>query len=247
MGLFCTPTQYFEKADATAFNAGSFSVGCWFYVTTTGSSSRVIWEASLTATDDSIRLNNVLGFLSFEKNHLAANTWGFGPSVAANIWYYTLCREISITNHRVSMLTATTGQVQHSSDATSSAVTTNNVKTTIGATHTNGAAGSGMQGGIAEWFVADGDIVPGGGAPSDSLIRQLAYYGPFSVPSIAAQIYEYRGLVRPGNGLTNDYYARDGGFRALWVPTGSPIVGPHPPLSGNYVRPGQNLRSGIFA
>jgi hypothetical protein len=92
---------------------------------------------------------------------------------------------------------------------------------------------------IAEYFLTDTDIQPDGTQLSTSTLYRLAYYGPFSIPHIGSRVVQYESFRTPMGGTQGySFYARYPKQPWTWTATsGSPIVGPHPPIPGYYRPP----------
>jgi hypothetical protein len=94
-------------------------------------------------------------------------------------------------------------------------------------------------GGIAEFWYTNNDVVGANLATNNDFLRQLAFCGPFSIRSVAANIVEYRSL-RSHLGSESDvfgdlWWGRSG--RQTWTLNGTVTQGQHPPAANNYVTP----------
>lgn len=160
-----------------------------------------------------------------------------GPTVVAGNRYAVVARFISDTNRWIAVVNLSTGVVTHTQNTQAS--TPSSVDTIgIGATLSSGAAANFFTGDISEFWYADVDIQADGAQLFGSTLRQLAMYGPFSIPHISRSIVEYRAfrsslVSRDDN--AREVYQR--GTRQTWANTNGVIIGPHPPLLGGYYRP----------
>ena len=100
-----------------------------------------------------------------------------------------------------------------------------------------------MNGRIAEFWYADADIYPDGAVNlPDAYIRQLAFGGPFSIPSVAKSVVEYRSFrAHTLTGEGQDVYFGPTGVKS-WADVNGASVGAHPPLPYWYQKPGQRKR-----
>jgi hypothetical protein len=177
--------------------------------------------------------------------HLYAG--GAGSNVAygdASVlgWHFLIQRVMSTTNYRAAILNPL-GAIAH-------AAGTGNATfdfTTLTLGNNSSSPTSGLTGNIAELFYTDTDIQPDGLQLDETLLRRLAYRGPFSVPSLKKDIIEYRSFFsRTVNDKAGDvYYGKYG--KQTWANTNGVTIGPHPPWAmpwnRRYIRPKQNDRA----
>lgn len=153
-------------------------------------------------------------------------------ALVAGEWCYCIARYINSTNRRISAMYKS-GLIEHA-QSTTSRVPTNLDRLALGISDdaTPDVPCDAM---IAEFFYTNTDIQADGAQLSEATLRQLAFRGPFSLPHIASGIMHYRSLrTHPicGDG-TDIYFGRSA---QDWVNSGV-TVGPHPPLSADYVAP----------
>jgi hypothetical protein len=176
------------------------------------------------------------------------------------VWIWMMGRFISTTNRWLVTLDSR-GTITQTQGTSSVPLGTAFNQIRIG-TRCDGEPQSWSSGYLAESWYANRDIcLEGGNAQLDpTLIRQLAYKGPFSVPYIADSVIDYKSLLYDvaggapagavGLGITprNAYYSRYPSSNFNWVlAPGSTNAnsGPHPPLSPEYAPPPQTLRRDI--
>ena len=157
-------------------------------------------------------------------------------TISTGAWHYVLARNLTTTNRRISMLRPT-GAVAHNQNTASVSPV---ALTKVGLGHFNRLANTDFYDGvIAEFFFATGDIDPdgSGGQLPDEFVRDLAYYGPWSMPNIVPLIEEYRSLRLGGPSREDKFgevYQR-GGIRP-WTLVATPTLADHPPLMTPYPR-----------
>lgn len=171
-------------------------------------------------------------------------------SVVAGNWYFHLGRNISSTSRWVVMYDSTTGLIEQVQNTQSSAPTYVTPRFGIGSIPGSSLVNP-SNNIVAEAWYADSDIIGNdtNTALSADFVRKLALMGPFACPEISNAIVEYHSLwqatgtaVYAPSISQGDYYSRIG-LQAWANPITAanvPVPGPHPPLSPNYVRPGQN-------
>lgn len=215
-----------------------FTVGFWVYPTTTGT-SRTVWSLSDTAGSSNL-FRFTQGTTRWQLT--AASTAG-GSATAqnavapvANQWMFVLLRFISATNRRMALLR--NGTVSDHSQNTTSITPAGIDAMAIGCNHDNSPDGF-FDGSVAEFFLCDSDIQADGAQLQDSMLRQLAMQGPFSLPHIRRNIVEYRSFRSRGLDSRSDdseeVYHRE--TRQVWTNTNTVQLGPHPPAAENWHRP----------
>lgn len=201
----------------------SATAGAYFTLADTGTNNNQIMVEQSTTQ---IRISAVAGGTS------AAAT--ITTTFTANKWHYIVARAISSTNRRIAGVFPA-GQTLHAASSTSRAPTSMDTLA-IGA-YENSSPGIFFDGMIAElWYTAT-DIQADGAQLQDSLLRQLAYGGPFSVPHIAKDIIEYRSFKSTLDSKYENWcevYSQSA--KQNWTNTNGVTIGPHPPLPGSYVR-----------
>jgi hypothetical protein len=210
-----------------------FTVGMWVNPSVALSgSSKAIWSISVDANNYFlVYWSNGLSALACQMTNATVSgacSSGLAPTVGR--WNYVLARYISSTNRRCSAMSPD-GTVSHGSDTTGGA---DPVGTMVETAFGSVASLLYWDGGIAEFFLWDGDIWPDGGAAPDWFIRQLAYRGPFSLPGRTRNIVEdksLRGTLEAGR--VGESWSGPKG-RILWSNTNGVRLGPHPVLLGGY-------------
>jgi hypothetical protein len=210
VGFWCQPT-----VSSTAQSAWAMCdpAGTHFYgVTFISSGTQVELQQNSGATTSEV---------------IASFTYTLGQ------WVYCLLRCIGAADKRLTAMNHT-GLVASINSVTSKTPTVTTVD--IGALGRSAPIQL-WSGYVAEYFITNTDIQPGGGAMQESLLRQLAFGGPFSVPHIAADILDYQAFR---SALGSDTAVDTDGFydapkgQQIWTNTNTVGLGPHPPLPGNY-------------
>jgi hypothetical protein len=158
---------------------------------------------------------------------------------AAGSWTYVICRVISATNRRFTILkpNGTITETQDVANVTYGTIT----RWSLGGFASSAAADDFTNGEVQEFWTSPTDIYPIGAIPTD-MVRQLAYRGPWSIPHIAGTVEDYRSLRNGAASIDADpreIYSRTGTSGA-WtyagnngLPTRSPV---NPPLIEPYRR-----------
>jgi hypothetical protein len=234
-GFFSSAATQMLINSAPAVVDVPFTVGMWVYPTTTGT-LRSFWSLGDTA--------GAANFWRISQD--SSNVWQFvaqpniasGGTVTANQLAFLVARGISSANRRMAVLQGD-GSIAHMQNTTGISVT--GVDTmTLGATNVSVQVHL-FDGGIGEFWYTNTDIQPDGAQLDENLLRELAYGGPFSVPSVAKDVVEYRSLRKypsaDGNELGEVYSGAFG--PQTWTNTNGVTIGPHPPLPYWYVKPNQ--------
>ena len=162
-------------------------------------------------------------------------------TVVVGTWSFVVGRAISATNRKIAALLAD-GSIVHGTTAINRAPASLDTLS-IGALESSTPTGF-WPGDIAEVWYTSTDIQPDGVQLQEPILRQLAYGGPFSVPSIAKDVLEYRSLrFHPdsrGDQMGEVFYGAAG--RQAWVNVNGVTTSPHPPLPYWYRRPGDLTR-----
>jgi len=218
-----------------------FTIGFWHYPTTVASASCFALSDPATANFISVGRNGT----NVPNMNLNAGAGGAANSLTTalttNTWNYYLARFITSTNRWLSVLHFN-GLIE-TVQGTTARAPTGLTNLNLGSRNDTAAPSTFMDGLLGEYFLTDTDIQADGATTQNSLILQLAYGGPFSVPHIAQDIMEYHSLYStldtPQENLTEVYY---GIRRITWVNTNGVTIGQHPSLPGNYIEPGQIKR-----
>lgn len=227
-----------------------FTVGMWVRPTTTGVTKR-FWSLCSTSaalfTTPKFDIGQTGGdtwFIEVAEDIVAPNTDNPAVgTVTANVWAFVLGRFITSTNRRLSVLQfdGSSAHVQGTLSLTPGGPVD---VMTVGALNT-GISSSFFEGQLGEFWYTNTDIQADGAQTQESLLRQLAYGGPFSVPHIAKNIVEYRSLRKAVSSDRDDeseVYFRGPFGKRTWTNVGSTTVSHHPPLPYWYVKPEQNER-----
>ena len=168
----------------------------------------------------------------------------------AGRWYFMMTRAVSATSKWIIVYDPATGRADQVQNTVSKAPTLTSCNVGIGG-QPGSALASASNNIIAEFFYMDSDFngTATGTALAAEFVRSLALEGPFARTEMQANIVEYRSLRlgvdtarQVGDSVSTGLaYSRIG--RTTWAnpftAANVPIDAPHPPLSTNYVRPGQ--------
>ena len=223
-----------------------FTMGMW--VNPTGSTETdYLFFIGEQTTDNGFYLNITAQDLKF----FAYDGVDF-PSAEISIatqggsWSFVVMRGISATNRRLAVIKFD-GAPAHAQSTTDVTLTAPATHMSIGAA-ADGTINSPFDGLVGEFWYTDKDIQEDGAELDNSLLRQLAYRGPFSVPHIKKDIIEYRSFrTRTINAYAPETYFGKLGPQT-WTNTNGVTIGPHVPHAApwnkRYIRPGQ--RGGII-
>lgn len=245
---------YFTNASSTRLvsspaivTAAPFTIGLWVRPNNVALNGTV-WSLGDTASANNSWLLAQSTSVSFNFSATAGGVPATATStltIANNVWYFIVAREIAAANRRLVVLPLSGPPVPAVN--TTSRLPAGIDLSSLGSSELL-TPGSFFDGTIAEYWITDTDIQPDGLQLSDQTLRQLARSGPFSIPHIGSRVLEYRSLR---NGLASnedsapDYFYGSKG-RQSWVNTNGVIRGSHPPLNeGIYRRPGDFIRLGI--
>jgi hypothetical protein len=156
-----------------------------------------------------------------------------GSDLALNLgeWYFSLCRWYSSSVIRAQTISQS-GVITQGVDTAAQGAFAAPTSWVIGPSF---AASSRIN--IAEVFVLNPDPFGVDGYIPNDLLRQLAYRGPFSIPSVARSVYRYFPLRdgHPQSPINDDTFAK-----VIVTPPASP----HPPV--NWVQPQEYTALGMF-
>jgi hypothetical protein len=237
---FVNTSDTYLSAPNTLLTAYPFSVGYWVYPT-----GSAVFRAHVSVGDSSAS-NQYIYVGQNDSNQLSMVLQSGGTADTAvtgtliiNRWNYAVARFYSATSRRLDLLSAT-GIATSASDATSRAFPTGSTTFSIGNYSSNAATTLHHDGFIAEVFFSTSTIQADAAALNASLLRQLAYGGPFSVPHVAGAIIEYRSLRSdPTLNDPNEIYSRQP--LQTWTNHNGVTLGHHPPLPYWYVKPRQTM------
>lgn len=234
-------SQYLEYSHNVALTV-PFSVGCWFYPFSVDTTTRCVisvMNAGTTGNGWDLEYDTTSGL-----GWWAAVTGNWNGALVsaptAGQWHFALCRAITSTNRRIACLYPD-GSIAHAQN-TVSISPTSTTRFSIGALRESTVSAF-MDGLVAEYWIANVDVASGtagvGAAAPNELVMLLAAKGPFAVQKFTNNIVAYRSL-RVGCGSDQDVFGEQyWGSRApqTWSNVGGAILGPHPPLAPDYMRP----------
>jgi hypothetical protein len=228
MASFNGTSQYLQCA-SPKFTAAPMSFGAWVRPTSIAAGFSTVFDWVSSTNDWAFQRSAATWSL-----YAGSATTTFG-TVAVGVWYYILFRYLSTTNARASVLSHA-GTIDHAQVTTNVAVTP--AKWVIGAVNATGAT-RWWAGDIAEFWLSNVDVYPGGGQVDNAFLHQLAYRGPFSIPGFSRQLVDYRSLR--GGDPTQPYNQAGLGAPA-WTNNGNVQAGALPPVIGGYrTLPGSGL------
>lgn len=234
-----------------------FTIGMWVNLTAVAGVSRTLFSLADTAVATHyliVRMESTENIVLAARAGGSENTASLPDSfLVAGKWTFFVARCISSTNRKISGIKSD-GTIAHATTATARAPTSMDTMA-IGALVVS-TVSEYWDGSIAEYWLSNADVQPDGAQLQNSLLWQLAYGGPFSVPHITKNIIEYRSFRKhPTAGEIGEVYWGNSGVQN-WTNTNGVTIGPHVPLSAWYnrppqtqiIRPPQNLlRSGIWS
>jgi len=181
---------------------------------------------------------------------------------AANEWCFVIGRIITSSNRRCSCYNANTQQLVHGNNtsAASPDFSTTQVWRFMGR---GTVASESMR--LAEFWIMDGDLGVASADLDASLVYQLAMYGPWSVPRVAQNLIAHLPFYNffmhdnqdSGNGSVRYSQSNENYFNQQKIKAANTVgtIGfdlvdsrnksysssPHPPVSPQYIRPGQGI------
>lgn len=236
-------------ASSVLITAFPFTVGFWTEPSSFGAGTGGAWalfnQAGGTSDNLQIRLQNGGATWDLVSTDAAAtaDTNSAGVPVQ-DAWSFILARIISTSSRQFAVLnpdgsvSTATGTITVATDPT--VFDNHQLGNTTNVFFYAGGA-------FAEFWYTLTDVQPDGGVTQDALIRQLAYGGPFSVPSIGPSVVQYRSFRETASdsaGEADERYDAPIAQGVLWNANGAPIIGAHPPLPYWYKRPTEDI-SGI--
>lgn len=212
------------------------TMGFWFNTTTVaaGTVNFSSWQ-NAAGTDYAVGRSAATPYF-----YGGAVTTNFSMTLVANAWYFVLQRFVSASSKRASIL-GPDGVIVHIANTDNVSVVPTMIYLGM-----NGDAATLFDGSLAGYFLMDVDVQPDGVASTDSLVRQLAHRGPFSIPQFASRVVEYQSFL---SGVSShpkeNYYSRYA--RQIWAVTGGFSTGLHPPAMSKWVQPPGRFPSGIVS
>lgn len=205
-----------------------------------GVNTIIMWDTGGSGTTPSLFIGDTGTGTFFQcTDGSSSATLFLGTSVAAGAWAFFIVRVASSGLLDAGVIQ--TGQLFQGNDFT----------------HTNsgswtdmqiGGYATGASGSVAEyWYTNTAPAYLGGSAGSSNMdpqiIRQLAYYGPFSMEQLIPDIVEYHsfrnGMAHQAEGPQDLYFGNTFGRRSYTL-TGTVLSdGLAPPVLPSYIRQGQ--------
>ena len=225
MSLSLSGSNYLSAiAAAPVGGAYPWTIGYWAYHTQVSSSQNhfLLFNG---AQNYNVEMGGGGGVFGLNTNGISVT----GGTWVANRWYYLVQRACAAASHRLAILDSATGSITH-------IVNTTNLPVTFPDFYIGSDTGAGMRGHLAEFFCANVDVQPDGGALDEVLLRRLAYRGPFSIQHVKRNIVEYRSFrSRVTHDKPGEVYHVGAG--RTWTNVGGATVGPHVRLPPSYASP----------
>lgn len=207
---------------APVFTTLPFTAGGWARTLTiaAGSSALFSWWAALDVdTYEVYRSGPTL------------RVWGGTTStdvltLVAGRWFYFILRGITTSNKRLSAVDSL-GTIGNGQSTDTASITP--------LAYSVGAEGDDSQpwnGDVAELWMTDTDIQPGGGVLDTTTLLYIAYNGPMAVPYIANNLVFYRSFRSTTDGVrenAEDVYQGKYG-KLTWTASTGITTSDHPPL-----------------
>jgi hypothetical protein len=216
------------------------SMGCWFYVPVLPGAGQTIMAVSdANATAQHFVRFTLAGFGNRVPSIEtiaggSTNVRSVTGSISAGQWCYMVGRWIGASDRWVSALFAD-GAITHG-QATVNRSLTGLDTVSFGGRRDSAGSSAFMSVQVAEAWVANVDVQPGGGQLSNDLMRQLAYGGPLSLPHIADNLVLYRSFRSAIAEDAMDEHSAPS--PQTWNVEGVPLLAPHPPLPYWHEGPG---------
>jgi hypothetical protein len=239
-GFVVANSQYLNNSAQPLVSTGyTFAVGVWCRLRAVSATFQTIFAISDTATANNyfaVRVSDLEVIQLAAAGGGSASNANSANSMTVGAWYFILARAIASDLRRLHILRA--DGFAEDAQVTTSRSPTGLDTSTIGALNLSTGVTNFWGGEIAELWYTRTDIQNDTGVLSASLVRQLAYGGPFSVPHIAKDILEYRSFRKviesdQDEAVGDEVYWGDAG-RQVWTNTNGVTRGPHPPLPGWY-------------
>lgn len=236
--LFASASSQYLVNSVAPVTAVPLTVGMIVSGPTISTNKQIFDLTDTGSSNHSLRLqivNTDVFRITAQAGGTAAN--GDGGTFVAGRQFCVIGRFIGATNRRMAIVDLSLGSVTHVTNTTNRTPTGID-SVAIGCRLDSTGASNFMNGFISEFWYADVDIQEDGAQLMDSTARQLAMYGPFSLPHIAHKIIEYRSfrsVLTSGNDNPREVYCR--ATRPTWANTNGVILGPHPPLPSGFFRP----------
>lgn len=174
-----------------------------------------------------------------------------GVSIPSNGWFYVVMRARNYASRFLDAIKPDLS-TQHSSSASDTGTITDIVRTQIG-TWINGS-GSQLNGCVAYFWMASSDVQADAAAMPDSLLRKMAFGGPFTNAYLAPNLVDYKTFLNgwPASPQKETYIGRRGfmdwelsGFQSASQGTVQQFPGPNPPfVNPAFVLPYKDFQAG---
>lgn len=241
--VFVSASSQYLLNSITPITAAPFTASFWFKMPTSGSYT-IPWGITDTGAsgNDWYVAKETGNTISFNGDQGASFfTATCATAIITNAWTFCAVREITSSNHRISILHAT-GLIEHAADTT--AITPASIDSeSIGALV--GAAGTYIDGSVAERSLWNADVQGDGAQLQNSTLRRMAYGGPFALPHMIKNLVEYRSLrssLVSASDRPNEIYVGAGKPPQVWTNVNAAKLGPHVPLPLGYVKQFQGAR-----
>lgn len=239
-GLFDGATSQLSAPVALA-TAIPFTVGMWSVPTSTNAGELCfITDVAKNNYFEMIQGGGNWG-VGCTQAGVAAQT--FGGTVNINTPYFLLWRFITATNRRLDIWDYNNNAITSIQNTTSKTPVTP-TQTGIGADSTGATF---FAGNIQEFWLANIDVMKGGGVTDITLLYQLALHGPWSVPIVANAVQQYNPFIQTlgtGGMVQGENYSR--GKPPFWTNANTVLAPQFAPLSPNYLRPSDTILRGMF-
>lgn len=239
MGLkFTTGSSTALIQSAPLVTAPPFTVAMWAMFR--NANGGTVWSmgdgAGTTGWDCTIVSSSLVRIGWWDSSTTTANGTA-NASMAVNEWFFVIARFIASNNRRLAVMPSGTWAVGH--DFNTVGLTVSATKMALGCFSAT-ADSKFSNSAVGEFWITDGDIGDPAAPLDDDLVRQLALYGPLSVPHVAPLLTDYLSLRSDALMLPGEVFQRAG--RRAWTIQNAPSPFEHPPIHGHYQRPCQSRR-----
>lgn len=222
---------------APLVTAPPFTVGMWvMYRNVNGAAFSMCDPAANTGWEVCISSSTLVRLGWFDAGAVAANGTA-NATIALTEWFFVVARFIANNNRRLSVMRSSTFAVEHDFSTVNLSVAA--TRMSLGC-FSAAADAKFSNSAIGEFWITDADIGDPATPLADDLVRQLALYGPFSVPHVAPTVVDHLALRSDALMQPGEVYHR--GSSRPWTILNAPVTCEHPPIHGHYQRPGQVRR-----
>lgn len=234
---FTAASVQFLTGAAMPITTYPFSAGVWIKQPSTGDVSLFFMTDGGGPNYFALALFNGNPYVSASDTNGEVDADLAGITLNSGKWVFLLGRWVSATNRWCSLL-QDDGSTVHAQNTTSR---TPAGLTTMYLGSYDGSGTGAFDGSMAEFFLLNADVQPDGAQTQDTLLRQLAYGGPLSLPHLAGNVIDYRSLRKHPTCEDAGEIAWGAKGKQTWINNGV-TTGPHPPLPYWRAKPGQNKR-----